>query len=283
MPASIKIANRQHAIVQACRALAHGRGEPGLVLLDGAHLITEALYAHARIRSVVTLVDVDPPLIGRLRASGATIYEASETILDAASPVRTPSGIVAIAEWSPATIDGVCELSHHHITKSPDHQILVVGLVDVQDPGNVGATIRSSHALGATGVLALGGTADPAGWKALRGAMGSTFRIPVAHGSLDEGLSAARARGIQILATTASSADPIDRVDLTQPTLVLLGNEGAGLPRHVADQATRRVTVPMRAGVDSLNVAVTAALILYEARRQRGGQTARTPPDAMKR
>jgi TrmH family RNA methyltransferase len=147
---------------------------------------------------------------------------------------------------------------------------MLLGLVDVQDPGNVGSAIRSSHGLGATGVLALGSTADPGGWKALRGAMGSTFRIPIACGSLDEGLRAARALGVQILATTSASADPIDQADLTRPTLVLLGNEGAGLPHHVADLATGRVTVPMRSGVDSLNVAVTAAVILYEARRQRG-------------
>jgi len=277
VPAAIKIANRQHAIVQACRALAHGRGEAGTVLLDGAHLIAEALHAHARIRAVVALVDADPPLVGRARASGATIYEASAAILDAASPVRTPSGIVAIAEWSPATIDGVFELPHHQITTSPNHHILVVGLVDVQDPGNVGSAIRSSHALGATGVLALGATADPGGWKAMRGAMGSTFRIDVASGSLDEGLRAARARGVQILATTVESAEPIDQVDLTRPTLLLLGNEGAGLPHHVADLATGRVTVPMRTGVDSLNVAVTAAVILYEARRQRAISAAETP------
>jgi TrmH family RNA methyltransferase len=264
VPAAIKIANRQHAIVQACRALAHGRGEPGTVLLDGAHLIAEALHAHARIRAVVALVDADPPLVGRARAAGATIYEASPAILDAASPVRTPSGIVAIADWSASAIDVVFK------GDAP----LVVGLVDVQDPGNVGSAIRSGHALGATGVLTLGATADPGGWKALRGAMGSTFRIPVACGSLDEGLRAALAHGAQILATTSASADPIDQADLTRPTLVLLGNEGAGLPHHVADLATTRVTVPMRTGVDSLNVAVTAAVILYEARRQRGSSSA---------
>jgi TrmH family RNA methyltransferase len=260
VPTPIKVATRQHAMVQACRALAHGRGEPGTVLLDGAHLIADALHAGVRLRAVIALVDADPPLVGRVRASGAAIYVASEAILDAASPVRTPSGIVAIADWCVQAIADA-------LAPAP---ALAIGLVDVQDPGNVGSAIRSGHALGASGVLALGSTADPAGWKALRGAMGSTFRIPVAQGTVDEGLRAAQDRGVQILATTLSGATPIDRVDLTLPSLVLLGNEGSGLSPALAGEATHRITVPMRPGVDSLNVAVTAALILYEARRQRG-------------
>jgi TrmH family RNA methyltransferase len=254
-----KITNRQHPIVQTCRALVRGRGDAGAVLLDGEHLVAEALRAGLRIRSLLMRAGADPTFVGRVRASGAEVYEVTDPVLEAASPVRTPSGLVAVAEWRYADLAAT-------VTPPP---ALAIGLVDVQDPGNVGGAIRSSHALGATGVITIGQTADPGGWKALRGAMGSTFRLPVARETLADVLASARTHGLRIFATVASKSTPIDAVDLTRPALVLLGNEGAGLSPEIAEQADEHVTVRMRSGVDSLNVAVTAAVILYEARRQR--------------
>ena len=203
--------------------------------------------------------DADRALAGRARSAGADVYDASAAVLEAASPVRTPSGIVALARWQPATLDDVLRGAGG----------FVIGLCDVQDPGNVGSTIRSADALGATGVLALGATAHPAGWKALRGAMGSTFRVPVAVGSVPEAVAAARDADWEVLATVAQTGQPADRVDLTRPSLLLLGSEGSGLDPDIVDRATTRITIPMRSGVNSLNVAATAALLLYEARRQR--------------
>ena len=142
-------------------------------------------------------------------------------------------------------------------------------LVDVQDPGNVGAVIRAADALGASGVAALDGTAHPGGWKALRGAMGSTFRVPVAREQTDRAMGEMRRAGLRIVATVAASGTPLDRLDLRGPICLLLGNEGAGLPDSLSAGADERVTIPMRAGAESLNVAVTASLLLYEARRQR--------------
>jgi TrmH family RNA methyltransferase len=259
----MKIATRTHAIVQACRALANGRGADGVVLLDGEHLIAEALRSGVRIRDLVAMEGTASALVARVRATGATVYEATTMVMDAVSPVRTPSGLVAIAAWVPA------ELMHVFLPAPA----FAIGLVGVQDPGNAGAVIRSAHALGATGVVVSDGTADPAGWKALRGAMGSTFHVPVSRASLADALAAGRQAGVRVLAAVASQATPIERADLSGPCLLLLGNEGAGLSDDVLAEADTRVTVPMRAGIDSLNVAVTAALILYEARRQRADVT----------
>jgi TrmH family RNA methyltransferase len=147
----------------------------------------------------------------------------------------------------------------------------VLGLVDVQDPGNAGAVIRSADGLGATGVVMIGATADPASPKTMRGAMGSSFRIPVARASLGEAMRSARTAGLQVVATTAPSAGATDlhAADLTGPLLVLLGNEGAGLPAQALRTADLQLSIAMRPGIDSFNVAVTSALILYEARLQR--------------
>jgi len=228
------------------------------VLLDGEHLVADALDAGVHLE----LVLAEPrhfALASRAKQSGAAVYDATAPVLDAASPVRTPSGIVALATWQPAAAADVLR----------EQPALVVGLCGVQDPGNVGSAIRAADALGATGVLALDDSADPAGWKALRGAMGSTFRIPVGSGPAIDAVAAARQAGLQIVATVADNGVPVERSNLRKPTLLLLGREGAGLSPELQSSADSRATIPMRSHADSLNVAVTTALFLYEARRQR--------------
>ena len=101
--------------------------------------------------------------------------------------------------------------------------------------------------------------------------MGSTFRLPVARGTVSEALAGARARGCRVAATVASAGDRIDQAALGGPLLLMLGNEGAGLDRDVIDAADVRLSISMAAAVNSLNVSVTAALCLWEARRQRLG------------
>ena len=230
------------------------------MLLDGEHLLEESLSAGLPIEAVLTDGRAGD-LARRAAEAGASVYDATEAVLAAASPVRHPSGIVAIARWTPSALTEAFDGADP----------LIVGLVDVQDPGNLGGAIRAAAGLDATAVVVLDRSADPAGWRAMRGAMGSTFRIPVARGESMAALAEARRRGLAVAATTAGAGDAIDRADLRGPLLVLLGNEGAGLPAELAAQADRVLTVPTGRGVESLNVAVTAALVLFEARRQRSG------------
>jgi len=148
----------------------------------------------------------------------------------------------------------------------------VIVLVGLQDPGNVGAIIRAADAAAATGVVACEGTADPYGWKALRGAMGSTFRVPVVPRQ-PAGLAVATARlhGLRVVAATPRGGTPLHEIDLRGPVALLLGGEGSGLASDVVQGADERVSIPMRAPVESLNVAVAGALLAYEAHRQRHG------------
>jgi len=267
MPSALsRLTSRQHPVVRTFRQLASRRDDTPGVLLDGAHLIREALDAGVRLRTLLVSPDfldhsapADRALVQTAKRAGVTVHEATPAVIDAASPVRTSSGIVAIGDWAPAPLE----------TTFLPAPALALGLLDVQDPGNVGAAIRSADALGATGVIALDRTADPAGWKALRGAMGSTFRLPVSRDASELTFGAARRKGLRIIATVADHARSIGELDLTAPTLLLVGNEGAGLAGEVAARSDDRVTVPMRPGVNSLNVAVTAAILLYEARQQR--------------
>jgi TrmH family RNA methyltransferase len=231
------------------------------VVLDGEHLLAEALAAGVVIDAVLATADVPSDLLSRAREAGAQVHEVTADVVDAASPVRHPSGVVAIGRWAPAPLAAALGGSE---SGGP-----CLGLVSVQDPGNLGSAIRAAHALGARGVLALDDSADPAGWRALRGAMGSTFHLPVARGRTGDAMTHARRIGLPVAAAAPAhrAEGARDPSELPHACLVLLGNEGAGLPDDLVAQADVRVAVPMRPGVDSLNVAVTAALILDAVRR----------------
>jgi len=264
------IRSRQHPLVARCRALAGGRDrDDGAVLLDGLHLLADALAAGLRIEvaafTPAALARADGEgrrLAAAAEARGARIVEVAGTVMDALSPTRSPSGVVALAarpeEAWPLAASGLP---------------LVVLAVGVQDPGNLGAIVRACDAAGAAGVVVAGAAADPFGWKALRGAMGSTFRLPVvAQQPVGLAVATARLHGLRVLATTPRVGRPLHEVDFTGPTAILLGGEGSGLEPDVEQLADDRVSIPMRAPVESLNVAVSAALVVYEAYRQRHGR-----------
>ena len=235
------------------------------MLLDGPHLIEEALSAAIRVETVALEGDVRDDIATvahRAVAAGARLVTVSPSVLAAMSPVRQPSGIVAIAHRIERTLDDA-------LAAAPQ---LVLMLDEVQDPGNLGAIIRVADACGATGVVAGKGTADAMGWKALRGSMGSVFRVRLAQRqSLPDAVRAARAMGVDILAAVPRGGVRLPECDLRGPVAVLLGGEGGGLRDSVVDLATTRLTIPMRPPVESLNVATAAALITYEAQRQRTG------------
>jgi TrmH family RNA methyltransferase len=254
--------------VRRFRALAHGSvtdGGPEL-LLDGEHLLREAISSGLSIE-VAVFSDTLPegsfaPLAAEAEARGARVISVTNSLLEAISPVRAPSGVVAIARLGGVSVDRALE-------RQPQ---LVFLLRDVQDPGNVGAIVRAGEACGVTGIIAGEGTADPYGWKALRGSMGSTFRVPVAaRAALLDAARTAKARGVRVLAAVPRDGTALHDADLRQPSAVLLGGEGSGLPQALIEEADARLTIPMRPPVESLNVSIAAALIAYEASRQRAG------------
>lgn len=256
------ITSRQHAFVQKVRKVARGDGQ--LSLLDGWHLVGEAVDAGLEIESVALSIDPHDAdaqaYAARLTNGGTPVWRVSASVMEALSPVRTPSGVVALARQR--VVDEA-----HLVRPAP---ALVLVCVDMQDPGNVGATIRAAEAGGATGVVLTGESADPWGWKALRAAMGSTFRVPVVRNAdIVDACTRLRARGLRIVATVPRSGVPMNDVDLRSPTALLLGGEGHGLSAELLTRADAGVSVPMQAPVESLNVAVAAALLVYEARRQR--------------
>jgi TrmH family RNA methyltransferase len=265
----VEIASRQNPVVKACRALARAR-EADRVLLDGAHLVEDAVEADLVLESVIASHDfaaTHRALITALERR-ALVYLASDDVLEAASPVKTPGGIVAIASLPASAVADA--LPQHAAEGSPYLPSMAVALIDVQDPGNAGAVVRSVEAAGGTGVVACGATADLRGWKALRASMGSAFRVPLATSSIDDLTSDAKVAGVRVIASTldAAAADMRD-ITWTEPFVLLVGNEGRGLDPRVTRRAELRVRIPMFGKLQSMNAAMSAAVILYEAQRQR--------------
>ena len=273
------LSSRQNRFVRACRELAAHPDPDGIrVLLDGVHLIRDAHAAGCEFEFVgITSSRLDArteerELAEQLQNTGAPVFDVTDSIFSAISPVRTPSGMVAIALRTP--------IDAHSIANHTGGLLLLV--VDVQDPGNLGAVIRVAEAGGANGVLVAGASAHPFSWKALRGGMGSTLRLPVASVA-DAGscVDALRGAGFRTVATVPAGGSDPDAITWTGSVALVVGGEGAGLPDAVTQACDARVTIPMATSVESLNVAVAAGIVVYAARRQRGaGNTGTGSPEA---
>jgi TrmH family RNA methyltransferase len=262
-----RIANRQNPIVRAYRDLARKPDPAGRrLLLDGAHLVREAHAAALPFESVVIAQShlqqetEEGALAHSLRRAGVDVVTAGNQVFAAVSPVRTPSGIVAIAHRHPTTMQAI-------LTQA---RLFVMVVVDVQDPGNLGALIRVSEAGGVTGMIVAGDSANPFSWKAVRGSMGSALRLPVTRGpSIDAIMQELQKSRTKMIAAVPREGHDPDAVDWSGRIALLLGGEGQGLGADVIEATDERVTIPMEPPVESLNVAASAAIMIYAARRGR--------------
>ena len=257
------ITSRANPFVKRLRALVDDSARSGLAVLEGAKLVGEALAAGLEIVECAATPDTadgaQAALVARIAEGGATVRLLTPAVLAAVSPAETAQGLLAVAR-RPA-------FDEERIFRGTP---LIVAGVAIQNPGNAGALLRAAEAAGATGAFFTAGSADTMSWKALRGSMGSAFRVPHVTGiAVGDLMSRLEARGVRAIAAAAAGGDPYDAMDFTGPVAFLLGNEGAGLPEELARGAGRRVAIPMAGAVESLNVAVAAGVLLFEAARQR--------------
>lgn len=260
------IRSRANPLVRRLRAMKERASGTDLALLEGFTLVEEALGAGMEILEAALTPRAAESARGRevggqLAARGVPVRLVEEGILGGLSETETSQGLLALARRP----------SFDEESLYGDQPLIVVA-GGLQNPGNVGALLRAAEASGATGAYVTAGTADPLSWKALRGAMGSAFRLPHVGGlTVAEALARLRLRGVTTLAAVAKGGDRYDGIDLTRPVAFVLGPEAAGLDADVAARADRRITIPMGGGAESLNVAVAAGVLLFEAARQRAG------------
>jgi TrmH family RNA methyltransferase len=260
------ISSRQNDVVRRFRALAGMPDATGAeLLLDGAHVVGDARRAGTAIEVAAVAAskahgDSEEGALARALAdSGVDVVVASDEVFQAMSPVRTPAGIVAIGRRRPITPADVCGRGG-----------FILAAADIQDPGNLGSLLRAAEAGGVDGVIVCGASASPFSWKAVRGSMGSVLRLPVASvPSTAAVLACMKKSGLRTIASVPRGGHAPERIDWTGNVGLLLGGEGPGLDRAIIDGSDARVTIPMAAPVESLNVAVAGALLVYAARQQR--------------
>jgi len=260
----------------------------GAVGVEGVRLVEEALGSGCRVEAVLFSESGErhrerlAALIAR-EEMGFPVLQTTDRLFEGIADTEHPQGVAALVVPGKFVLEEVLE-GRGKRTQDPPSQTeggapgpLIVVLAGVQDPGNVGTILRTAAAFGATGIVTAAtgqsGTASPYAPKAMRASAGAALHLPIVGGvGLGILLTQLRVRGIRSLAScVAESAGAVApwEVDWREPVALLVGNEGAGLPEDVVASADARVHVPMATRVESLNAAAAAAVVLYEAFRQR--------------
>ena len=257
--------------------------ESGAVGVEGPRLVEEALRSASPIRAVLFSESGE-----RHRARLAQyldrpevaipIVQTTDRLFEGIADTDSPQGVAALVTPRPFSFDDIARPA-----ASGAAPLLVV-LAGVQDPGNVGTIIRTASAFGATAAVASpsgqSGTANPFAPKSLRASAGAALHLPLLIGAaLPILLAQFRASGIQSLASSSHEVSVNEQpllapwqVDWCRPVALLIGNEGAGLPEEIERSADARIRIPMSSSVESLNAAAAAAVLFYEAARQRGSR-----------
>ena len=254
------VTSRSNPRVKQLRAalLGQPRLAGGLIAIEGEHLLEEALKSGQAIKSVFLRHEGNETrrLAFHLPEHLEVIYLAAD-VFASISETQSPQGVAALLVPPSFHLDALLR----------GRPLLVIA-VGLQDPGNLGTILRSAEAFGATGVLTTAGTVSPWNGKCMRASAGACFRMPVVPVS-DDVLATLAARSIRLFATVPADGKSATNVNLQQPCALLIGNEGAGLPQEWLTLADARVTIPCVGRAESLNAAVAASILLYEASRQR--------------
>lgn len=236
------------------------REKQSLFVAEGVRSVEELVRSGLTIRGALVAPQLATAPRGQalrksLDDSGIEVAEVSEKDFRSAAETESPQGVIAIGEIPTRSLDtleiaAVCRL------------LLLDG---VQDPGNVGTILRTAAALGATATIALPGTVDLWNPKVIRSSMGAQFRHPAFHATQDDVLMFLDRSKIVLWAADAGG-NALDRAGAPPRLAIAVGNEGSGLSEAIRAKAQRTVSLPISAGVESLNVAVAAGIILYELR-----------------
>lgn len=258
--------------------------ESGAVGVEGVRLVEEALRSGCPIQAVLFSESGErhrerlAPLIHRPEIAFPTL-RTTDRLFEGIADTEHPQGVAALVTPRITTFEDMVK------TPVAVCSPLLVVLAGVQDPGNVGTILRTAAAFGATGAITAAsgqsGTASPFSPKALRASAGASLHLPIFSGvPLTSLLTQLKAAGIRTLASSVDEPREGEsrvlapwEVDWCAPSALLVGNEGAGLPEEIERNADARIRIPMSSGIESLNAAAAAAVLFYEAARQRNSRS----------
>lgn len=260
------ITSRVNALVKRARAVRDGRVRE-LIFIEGTRLCEEAAHAALFIEDVICTEKMageerGAGLLEAFKGAGTRIAIVSDSVFSSISDTRTPQGIIVLA-LRPETGERAL------FERSGEVPLLVI-LHRINNPANAGAILRTAEAAGATAAILTQGAADIFAPKALRGAMGSSFRLPLWTGATyEEALHWCRQQRIRTVCASLSARLAHTELDWKQASALIVGAEASGLTAREISQTDEALRIPMRSPVESLNVAAAAAIVLYEAARQR--------------
>lgn len=251
----------RHGRVQRARRLlarASTRRSEGAYVVEGAKLVGEALDAGVPVEALYVAPRCADAVVDRALAAGVRVFDLAPGVLERVSDTVTPQPVLAIVRATDRPLSDLRGTG------------LVVVCADVRDPGNLGTVLRSAEASGAGGVICCDGSVDVYNPKCVRASAGSVFHVRlVAGGDPVQVLDELGRWGMRRLATRATGGTPYHDVDLTGPVAVVVGNEAHGLPAGLEGGLDGSITIPMDGRAESLNVGMAAAVLCFEAARQR--------------
>ena len=230
-------------------------------LVEGPHLVEMALNAGVQIKEVFAteaFMNTKEHLAMLKKVTG-TVFEVPEQVMKKITDTETPQGIVAVAGYEPGKLDAL------PLKATP----LLVVLDAIQDPGNLGTIIRTADAAGADAVILLPGSCDAFMPKVIRATSGSLFNIPIVYAEAESLVEWLSRKKIQLAVTAADAEKSVFEADLSGGIAIAFGNEAHGVSDHLRKAAALFLNIPILGKAESLNVATSAAICMYEAVRQR--------------
>ncbi len=237
-------------------------------MAEGIKVVEAALAAGAPVESLfIGAEGAGNEAVGRLADEalrrGARVFDLGEGVMERVADTVTPQPVCAVVKAVDVGIDAIAGTPQ-------DRARLVLVCADVRDPGNLGAVLRSATASGADGVVVCAGCVDVYNAKTVRASAGSIFHVPIVRGGTPgEVVGVMTGAGFSVFGTAASGGTDYLETDFSRDVAIVLGNEASGLPGELAEALDGQITIPMAESTESLNVAMTAAVLCFEAARQR--------------
>ncbi len=244
--------------IRSLQSSSRKRREAGLFVIEGVRLTEEALHAGWEINLVLYtdgLSDRGMHLVKQFTQSGTQVVQVSAHVMQAASDTHTPQGILATVS-----------LQESPIPDPPDFSLVLDGL---RDPGNLGTILRTASAAGVQAVFLTEGSVDPFSPKVLRSAMGAHFNLPIFTSSWEKLTNLVSSSGSAVFLADSSGGLVYTEADFTRPLMLILGSEAEGAGDRARSIKSQRVHIPMPGGGESLNVAVSGGVLMFEVIRQR--------------
>lgn len=255
--------NQQMKNLSALMKKSKERREQGVFVVEGTKMVAEAPLEWLKtvyVSETYEKASEHAQFIQDLKHQGIVIEIVADNVFKAVSDTQTPQGILAVVSMPVYSLEELLQGDKTHL----------LILESIQDPGNLGTMVRTGEGAGVSGIIMNKTTVDLFNPKTIRSTMGSIYRVPFyVTDNLEETLELLKKEGINLYAAHLKGKASYDEMDYTAPTGFLIGNEGNGLSDTIADMASAYIKIPMEGQVESLNAAISATLLMYEANRQR--------------